>query len=101
MNLQVQFDRHARRRMKWRRITEEEVMTVIAEPDKIENSIRGRTNTYGSTRERYLKVMYKTFDDKAFQIINCTEFHVGQAFQPARTRRQAGKPAPQILKLLF
>jgi hypothetical protein len=27
--------------------------------------------------------------------------HVGQAFQPARTRRQAGKPAPQILKPLF
>ena len=68
VNLHVQFDRHARRRMKWRRITEDEVMSVIAEPDKIEDSLRGRTNAYGSISERYLKVTYKKFDDRILVI---------------------------------
>jgi hypothetical protein len=54
--------------MKWRRITEDEVMSVIAEPDKIEDSLRGRTNAYGSISERYLKVTYKKFDDRILVI---------------------------------
>jgi len=55
VNLHVQFDRHAKRRMKWRRITEDEVMSVIAEPDKIEDSLRGRTNAYGSIKRDALR----------------------------------------------
>jgi hypothetical protein len=40
----------------------------LPEPDKIEDSIRGRTNAYGSISERYLKVTYKTFDDRILVI---------------------------------
>jgi hypothetical protein len=36
MNKPIRFDRHARRRMKWRKILEEEVFSVINEPDKSE-----------------------------------------------------------------
>lgn len=59
MNPPVRFDRHAKRRMKWRRISEEEVNLVLENPDKIEESIRGRMNVYKTIGERYIKVTYK------------------------------------------
>ena len=37
----IVFDRHAKRRMKWRKISEEEVYFTLGNPDKIEESIRG------------------------------------------------------------
>jgi hypothetical protein len=48
----VRFDRHARRRMKWRGITEEEVYLTLEKPDKTEQSIKGRINVYKVIRER-------------------------------------------------
>jgi hypothetical protein len=57
----IQFDRHAKRRMRWRRISEEEVYLAIESPDKIEESIKGRTNVYKFIGERYIKVTYKDF----------------------------------------
>ncbi len=59
MNPPVRFDRHAKRRMKWRRISEEEVNLVLENPDKIEESIRGRMNVYKTIGKRYIKVTYK------------------------------------------
>ena len=59
MNKQIRFDRHAKRRMKWRRISEEEVNLVLETPEKIEESIRGRINVYKTIGERYIKVTYK------------------------------------------
>jgi len=44
LNLPIRFDRHAKRRMKWRRISEEEVYQALNNPDKMEESIRGRIN---------------------------------------------------------
>jgi hypothetical protein len=32
----IRFDRHARRRMKWRGISEEEVYFALEDPDKVE-----------------------------------------------------------------
>ena len=61
MNKAVRFDRHAKRRMKWRKISEEEVFSVINEPDKSETSIKGRINLYKGIGQRYLKVTYKEF----------------------------------------
>ena len=55
----IRFDRHARRRMKWRCISEEEVYFALKDPDKVEESIRGRTNVYKRSGQRYLKVTYK------------------------------------------
>ena len=45
--------------MKWRRISEEEVLLALDKPDKVEESIRGRTNVYKLIGERYLKVTWK------------------------------------------
>jgi len=47
--------------MKWRKISEEEVFSVLNEPDKNESSIKGRINVYKRIGQRYLKVTYKEF----------------------------------------
>ncbi|MBI4689613.1 MAG: DUF4258 domain-containing protein [Nitrospirae bacterium] len=60
----IRFDRHARRRMKWRKISEEEVNLVLSCPDKTEQSIKGRTNVYKAIGARYIKVTYKEFSDE-------------------------------------
>lgn len=36
MEKALRFDRHARRRMQWRRISEEEVTLTLSSPDKTE-----------------------------------------------------------------
>lgn len=64
MNKPIRFDRHARRRMKWRKISEEDVLSVMNEPDKNEQSIKGRINLYKRIGQRYLKVTYKEFSEE-------------------------------------
>ncbi len=64
MEKALRFDRHARRRMKWRRISEEEVTLILSSPDKTEQSIKGRINVYKTIGTRYIKVTYKEFSDE-------------------------------------
>ena len=64
----IKFDRHAKRRMKWRRISEEEVCLTLNTPDKIEESIQGRMNAYKSIGQRYIKVTYKKFSEEILVI---------------------------------
>ncbi len=64
MEKALRFDRHARRRMKWRRISEEEVTLTLSSPDKTEQSIKGRINVYKTIGTRYIKVTYKEFSDE-------------------------------------
>lgn len=64
MGKTVRFDRHARRRMKWRKITEKEVKLTLNSPDKTEKSIKGRTNVFRTIGAKYIKVTYKEFSDK-------------------------------------
>lgn len=64
MKKAIRFDRHARRRMKWRKISEDEVNSVLNGPDKTEQSIKGRTNVYKTLGSRYIKVTYKEFSDE-------------------------------------
>lgn len=45
--------------MKWREITEEEVLNALDNPDKVEESIKGRINVYKAIEQRYIKVTYK------------------------------------------
>ncbi len=40
----IQFDRHAKRRMKWRKISDEEIYSTLEKPDNVEESIKGRIN---------------------------------------------------------
>ena len=64
MNKPVRFDRHARRRMKWRKILEEEVLAVVNNPDNTESSMKGRINLYKKIESKYLKVTCKEFPDE-------------------------------------
>jgi len=61
MDIPVRFDRHAKRRMKWRKISEEEVRITLESPDRIEASTRGRVNAYKIHGKRHIKVTYKKF----------------------------------------
>ena len=54
----IYFSRHARRQMKWRRVSEVEVMSVLDAPDRVEVSIDDRTNAYKLVDGRLLKVTY-------------------------------------------
>ena len=55
----IRYDRRARRRMKWRKISETEIMAVLKEPDKIEQTVYGRINIFKKIGSRYLNVTYK------------------------------------------
>ncbi len=64
MDPHIKFSRHAKRRMKWRRISEEEVYLVLDKPDTFEESFGGRTNVYKSLGQRHIKVTYKKFSNE-------------------------------------
>ena len=64
----ISFDRHAKRRMKWRKISEAEVISVLKEPEKMEPTIYGRINVFKTMGSRYLKVTYKEFENEILVI---------------------------------
>jgi len=53
------FSRHAKRQMKWRKITEIEVKSVIDDPDTVVDTIKERKNAFKITGSRNLKITYK------------------------------------------
>jgi hypothetical protein len=57
--LEVYFSRHARRQMKWRRVTEAEVLKVLDAPDRVEETPGDRKNAFKLVASRLLKVTYK------------------------------------------
>jgi hypothetical protein len=52
------FSRHARRQMKWRRVSEAEVVSVLDAPDQVESSQEKRINLFKLLSGRLLKVTY-------------------------------------------
>ncbi|HNQ63744.1 MAG TPA: DUF4258 domain-containing protein [Syntrophorhabdaceae bacterium] len=56
------FSRHAKRQMKWRMITEDDVKLTINSPDRVEDTIRGRKNVYKMLEGRTLKITYTQED---------------------------------------
>jgi hypothetical protein len=42
----IYFSRHARRQMKWRRVSEVEMLSVLDAPNRVDESIDGRRNAY-------------------------------------------------------
>jgi hypothetical protein len=46
--------------MKWRKISEADVMMTLENPERIEDTIQGRKNAYRLIGDRLLKVTYKT-----------------------------------------
>ena len=53
---QIVFDRHAKRRMKERGVTEEEAEFALEHPDAVEPSMKGRLNSYKFVSGRYLRI---------------------------------------------
>lgn len=60
----IYFSRHAKRQMKWRKISEEEVKNTISSPEKTEDSIKGRRNAYKHINQKWIKVTFKDDYDK-------------------------------------
>ena len=65
----IEYTRHARRRMKWRKISESEVELAINAPDKVEPTEKKRYNAYRTIKGKKLKVTYQKSDNQA-QIIS-------------------------------
>lgn len=56
--MEIKFTRHARRQMKWRKITEEEVVLAVDSPDRLEATTKGRKNAFKVIAGRLLRVTY-------------------------------------------
>lgn len=64
----IKFDRHAKRRMKWRKISDEEVTSVLLSADYKEPAVKGRFNAFKIIGGRTIKVTYKESDDGIYVI---------------------------------
>ena len=65
----IKFDRHARRRMKWRKISEDEVISVLMQPDNKEPAIRERFNAYKEVGGRKIKVTYMESEEEIYLLL--------------------------------
>jgi hypothetical protein len=54
----VRFTRHARNAMRFWRLTEDDVLPVIAEPDTLALSVKGRLNAWKQTPKGLIRVTY-------------------------------------------
>ncbi len=64
----IQYDRHAKRRMKDRDVNPEEVELTLENPDLVKESIKGRMNAYKFIKGRYLRVTFKEELNRLFVI---------------------------------
>lgn len=58
----IKYDRHARRRMEWRNISQFEVEQTLREPEKTEFTVQGRKNAFRVIGDRYIKVTYRELE---------------------------------------
>ncbi len=61
--MKIIFSRHAKRRMKWRKISEEEAKLTILESEKIDDSIKGRKNAFKHIGEKWIKITFEKKND--------------------------------------
>ena len=55
----IKYDRHAKRRMKEREVAEEEVESIMKNPDSLGKSGKERMNAFKFMNGRYLRVSFK------------------------------------------
>lgn len=60
----IKYTRHAKNRMRWHRITENEVESAIQKPEFLEPSIEDRLNAWIKASDKFLRVTYKEEGDK-------------------------------------
>jgi len=77
LGLAIYFSRHARRQMKWRGVSEAEVLSVLDAPDRMEQSIDERSNAYKLVGDRLLKVTYVDEERDVVVITVIEKEHVG------------------------
>ena len=61
---EIYFSRHAKRQMKWRNISIEEVRNTVSYPENMQDSIKGRKNAYKHLNQKWIKVTFKEEYDK-------------------------------------
>jgi hypothetical protein len=66
--MKIRFSRHARKQMKWRRIGEREAQEAIANPERVEVTVKGRENAFKKVDGRLLKITYRIEKDEAVVI---------------------------------
>jgi hypothetical protein len=64
----MKFSRHARRQMKWRKISEDDIGEVVNNPDYFEYSVQGRINAFKMIQGRLLKITYKAEENEIIVI---------------------------------
>jgi hypothetical protein len=64
----IKYDRHARRRMKWRKISKEEVELTLKKPDKTELIEKRRKNAFKSIGKRLIKITFREFPEEILVI---------------------------------
>ncbi len=63
-NFEIYFSRHAKKQMKWRKISEEEVKNTIFNPETIVDSVKKRENAFKHIGNKWLKVTFIQEDNK-------------------------------------
>jgi acyl-CoA thioesterase FadM len=64
----MEYSRHARRQMKWRKISEDDIENVVNNPDYFEYSAQGRINAFKKVQGRLLKITYKPEENEIIVI---------------------------------
>jgi len=59
----IKYTRHAKNRMRWRRIPKTEVATAIASPDFEEPASENRRNVWTKLSDKYLRVTYEESEE--------------------------------------
>lgn len=57
-DFEIYFSRHAKKQMKWRKISEGEVNNTILYPEAIEDSVKKRKNAFKHIGNKWLKVTF-------------------------------------------
>lgn len=68
----IKYTRHAKNRMRWRRIEESEVESAIHKPEFLESSVEDRFNIWTKTSDKFLRVTYKEEAD-SFLVITAVK----------------------------
>ena len=60
----VVYTRHAKRRMKWRKISEEEIISTLSDPDEIQPLEDGKEHVYKTLEGRYIRVTRRELESE-------------------------------------
>jgi len=64
----IYLTRHARRRMKWRNISMEEVEETLAHPEKVDRLLGGRINVLKPIGEKLIRVTFREVGNRVMVI---------------------------------